>query len=126
MPTKDPCVTVRLNGRENVVNIPAGANYEQLLLELKLNPEEVLIFVDNEPVPFDAPVQPGTVRRAKSRVWWLISGSWRSHASFLFVRLSWPDGIAECHRKWTCTQRLRLAVVSHTISERGIWSSLTD
>ena len=65
MPTKDPCVTVRLNGRENVVNIPAGANYEQLLLELKLNPEEVLIFVDNEPVRFDAPVQPGTVRVLK-------------------------------------------------------------
>jgi sulfur carrier protein ThiS len=65
MPIKDPCVTVRLNGRENVVNIPAGANYEQLLLELKLNPEEVLIFVDNEPVPFDAPVRPGTVRVLK-------------------------------------------------------------
>jgi sulfur carrier protein ThiS len=65
MPTKDPCVTVRLNGRENVVKIPAGANYEQLLLELKLNPEEVLIFVDNEPVPFDAPVRPGTVRMLK-------------------------------------------------------------
>jgi sulfur carrier protein ThiS len=65
MPTKDPCVTVRLNGRENVVNIPAGANYEQLLLELKLNPEEVLIFVDNAPVPFDAPVRPGTVRVLK-------------------------------------------------------------
>jgi len=48
-----------------LVNIPAGANYEQLLLELKLNPEEVLIFVDNEPVPFDAPVQPGTVRVLK-------------------------------------------------------------
>ncbi|MGZ4868847.1 MAG: MoaD/ThiS family protein [Halobacteriota archaeon] len=65
MSTKDSCVTVRLNGRENVINIPAGANYEQLLLELKLNPEEVLIFVDNEPVPFDAPVQPGTVRVLK-------------------------------------------------------------
>ncbi len=48
-----------------MVNIPAGANYEQLLLELKLNPEEVLIFVDNEPVPFDAPVRPGTVRVLK-------------------------------------------------------------
>ena len=65
MPTKDPCVTVCLNGRENVFNIPAGANYEQLFLELKLNPEEVLIFVDNEPVPFDALVLPGTVRVLK-------------------------------------------------------------
>ena len=65
MPTKDSCVTVRLNGRENVVNIPAGANYEQLLLKLKLNPEEVLIFADDEPVPFDAPVRPGTVRVLK-------------------------------------------------------------
>jgi sulfur carrier protein ThiS len=65
MSIKDSCVTVRLNGRENVVNIPAGANYEQLLLELKLNPEEVLIFVENEPVPFDAPVRAGTVRVLK-------------------------------------------------------------
>ena len=65
MPTKDPCVTVCLNGQENVVNIAAGANYEQLLLELKLNPEEVLIFVDNEPVPFDEQVRPGTVRVLK-------------------------------------------------------------
>ena len=65
MPKNDPCVTVRLNGQENVVNIPAGINYEQLLLELKLNPEEVLIFVDNEPVPFDAQVRPGTVRVLK-------------------------------------------------------------
>jgi len=65
MPKKDSCVTVRLNEQENVVNIPAGANYEQLLLELKLNPEEVLIFVDNEPVPFDERVRPGTVRVLK-------------------------------------------------------------
>ena len=65
MPENDPCVTVCLNGQENVVNIPAGTNYEQLLLELKLNPEEVLIFVDNEPVPFDEQVRPGTVRVLK-------------------------------------------------------------
>jgi len=65
MPKNDPCVTICLNGQENVVNIPAGANYEQLLLELKLNPEEVLIFVDNEPVPFDEQVRPGTMRVLK-------------------------------------------------------------
>jgi sulfur carrier protein ThiS len=65
MPKKDPCVTVSLNGQENVVNIPPGSSYQQLLLELKLNPEEVLIFVDNEPVPFDEQVRPGTVRVLK-------------------------------------------------------------
>ena len=65
MPKKDPCVIVSLNGQENVVKIPSGATYEQLLLELKLNPEEVLIFVDNEPVPFDEQVRPGAVRVLK-------------------------------------------------------------
>jgi len=65
MQKKSVCVTVRLNGQDTVVNIPTGANYEQLLLELKLNPEEVLIFVGNAPVPFDEPVRPRTVRVLK-------------------------------------------------------------
>ena len=65
MPKKSVCITVRLNRQDTVINIPAGANYEQLLLELKLNPEEVLIFVDNMSVPFDESVRAGTVRVLK-------------------------------------------------------------
>jgi sulfur carrier protein ThiS len=65
MPKNDHCITVNLNGEEYVVKLPVGATYEQLLHELKLNPEEVLIFVDNEPMPFDEQVRPGTVRVLK-------------------------------------------------------------
>jgi len=85
MPTKDPCVTVRLNGRENVVNIPAGANYEQLLLELKLNPEEVLIFVDNGARAVRCAGATRNRPRAKSRVWWLISAVGALTPVFLFL-----------------------------------------
>jgi sulfur carrier protein ThiS len=59
------CVTVELKGQEYVVNLPAGSDYERLLSELKLNPEEVLVFVEDEAVPFDELVQPGTVRVLK-------------------------------------------------------------
>ncbi|HYA33360.1 MAG TPA: MoaD/ThiS family protein [Candidatus Bathyarchaeia archaeon] len=65
MPKKDASVTVCMNGRENVIKLSSGTNYEQLLLELNLNPEEVLVFVDNEPVPFDEQVRPGTVKVIK-------------------------------------------------------------
>jgi len=65
MPKECLCVTVELKGQEQNVNLPLGSDYERLLNELKLNPEEVLVFVDNEAVPFDAPVQPGTVRVLK-------------------------------------------------------------
>jgi sulfur carrier protein ThiS len=47
------------------VNLPLGSDYERLLNELKLNPEEVLVFVDNAAVPFDAPVQSGIIRVIK-------------------------------------------------------------
>jgi len=59
------CVTVELKGQKQEVNLPLGSDYERLLNELKLNSEEVLIFVENEAVPFDAPVQPGIVRVLK-------------------------------------------------------------
>ena len=59
------CISVELKGQKRVVNLPTGSNYEQLLSELKLNPEEVLVFVENESVPFDEPVRPGTARVLK-------------------------------------------------------------
>jgi sulfur carrier protein ThiS len=65
MPKGGLCVTVELKGKEQEVNLPLGSDYEQLLGKLKLNPEEVLVFVDNEAVPFDTPVQPGIVRVLK-------------------------------------------------------------
>jgi sulfur carrier protein ThiS len=65
MPKGDLCVTVELKGKEQEVNLPFGSDYEQLLYKLKLNPEEVLVFVDNEAVPFDARMQPGFVRVLK-------------------------------------------------------------
>jgi sulfur carrier protein ThiS len=65
MPKEHLCVTVELKGQEKEVNLPLGSDYERLLSELKLNPEEVLVFVENEAVPFDAPVQPGIVRVLK-------------------------------------------------------------
>ena len=65
MPKEHLCVTVELKGQEQEVNLPLGSDYERLLSELNLNPEEVLVFVENEAVPFDAPVQPGIVRVLK-------------------------------------------------------------
>jgi sulfur carrier protein ThiS len=65
MPKEHLCVTVELKGQAQEVNLPLGSDYERLLSELKLNSEEVLVFVENEAVPFDAPVQPGIVRVLK-------------------------------------------------------------
>ncbi|MGZ7188619.1 MAG: MoaD/ThiS family protein [Halobacteriota archaeon] len=65
MPKEHVCVTVELKGQKHVVNVPADSDYEQLLRGLKLNPEEVLVFVENESVPFDEHVRPGTVRVLK-------------------------------------------------------------
>jgi sulfur carrier protein ThiS len=59
------CVIVELKGQEYEVNLPVGSDYERLLSELKLNPEEVLVFVDDEAVPFDELVRPVTVRVLK-------------------------------------------------------------
>ena len=65
MPKEHLCVTVELKGQKQEVNLPWGSDYERLLHELKLNPEEVLIFVENAAVPFDAHVRPGIVRVLK-------------------------------------------------------------
>jgi len=65
MPKEHLCVTVELKGQKQEVNLPLGSDYEQLVNELKLNPEEVLVFVNNAAVPFDAPVLPGIVRVLK-------------------------------------------------------------
>ncbi|MGZ4863198.1 MAG: MoaD/ThiS family protein [Halobacteriota archaeon] len=65
MPKEHLCVTVELKEQKREVNLPFGSDYERLLTELKLNPEEVLVFVDNAAVPFDAPVKPGIVRVIK-------------------------------------------------------------
>jgi sulfur carrier protein ThiS len=65
MPKEHMCVTVQLKEEELVVNLPIDSTYERLLTELKLNPEEFLIFVDNKPVPFDEKVQAGTARVLK-------------------------------------------------------------
>jgi sulfur carrier protein ThiS len=65
MPKEHLCVTVELKEQKREVNLPLGSDYERLLNELKLNPEEVLVFVDNAAVPFDAPVQSGIIRVIK-------------------------------------------------------------
>jgi sulfur carrier protein ThiS len=65
MPKEHLCVTVELKGQKQEVKLPLDSDYEQLVNELKLNPEEVLVFVNNAAVPFDAPVQPGVVRVLK-------------------------------------------------------------
>ena len=59
------CVTVDLKGQKHVVTLPANSNYEQLLSELSVNPEEVLVFVENESVPLDEHVRPGNARVLK-------------------------------------------------------------
>jgi sulfur carrier protein ThiS len=46
-------VTIVIKGQERELCIPEGSSYEQLLLELEINPEEALIFVDGLPVPLD-------------------------------------------------------------------------
>ena len=64
--SKEPlCVTVELKGEKQQVNLPVGSDYNRLLEELQVNPEEVLIFVDNVPVPFDAVVESTSVRVLK-------------------------------------------------------------
>jgi sulfur carrier protein ThiS len=54
-------VTVAIKGQECELSIPEGSNYEQLLLEMEINPEEALIFVNGLPVPLDENVKVGKV-----------------------------------------------------------------
>jgi len=54
-------VTVTIKGQEHELTIQEGSNYEQLLLEMNVHPEEVLVFVDGIPVPLDENVRIGKV-----------------------------------------------------------------
>jgi sulfur carrier protein ThiS len=65
MPKDELCVIVEFNGEFRTVYLPTNADYEELLSQLKLNPEEVLVFVDGHSVPLDEGVGPGTVRVLK-------------------------------------------------------------
>jgi sulfur carrier protein ThiS len=58
-------VTVAIKGQECELSIPEGSNYEQLLLEMEINPEETLIFSDGLPVPLDENVKVGKVNILK-------------------------------------------------------------
>ncbi|MGB8312029.1 MAG: thiamine biosynthesis protein ThiS [Halobacteriota archaeon] len=54
-------VTVTIKGQEHELTIQEGSNYEQLLLEMNVHPEEALVFVDGIPVPLDENVRIGKV-----------------------------------------------------------------
>ncbi len=58
-------VTVAIKGQECELSIPEGSNYEQLLLEMEINPEEALVFVNGLPVPLDETVKVGKVNILK-------------------------------------------------------------
>jgi sulfur carrier protein ThiS len=58
-------VTVTIKGQEHELNIQEGSNYEQLLLEMNVHPEEALVFVDGIPVPLDENVRIGKVNVLK-------------------------------------------------------------
>ena len=65
MPNEELGVIVELNGEFRTVYVPANSDYEELLDQLNLNPEEVLVFVGGHSVPLDQRVDPGTVRVLK-------------------------------------------------------------
>jgi sulfur carrier protein ThiS len=54
-------VTVTIKGQQHELTIQEGSNYEQLLLEMNVHPEEALVFVDGIPVPLDENVRIGKV-----------------------------------------------------------------
>lgn len=54
-------VIVTIKGQEHELTIQEGSNYEQLLLEMNVHPEEALVFVDGIPVPLDENVRIGKV-----------------------------------------------------------------
>jgi sulfur carrier protein ThiS len=58
-------VTVTIEGQECELSIPEGSSYEQLLLEMEINPEEALVFVNGLPVPLDETVKVGKVNILK-------------------------------------------------------------
>jgi sulfur carrier protein ThiS len=65
MPKQALCVTVEFDGKCRTVFLPANSDYEGLLSQLDLNPEEFLVFVEEDSVPLDEQVKPGTVRLLK-------------------------------------------------------------
>jgi len=65
MPKEELCVTVEFNGKFQTVYLPANSNYDGLLGQLNLNPEEFLVFVEGNSVPLDEQVKPGTIRLLK-------------------------------------------------------------
>ena len=65
MPKEELCVIVEFNGESRTVHLPANSDYEGLLSQLDLNPEEVLVFVEGHSVPLDEQVGPSTVRVLK-------------------------------------------------------------
>jgi sulfur carrier protein ThiS len=54
-------VTITIKGQQHELTIQEGSNYEQLLLEMNVHPEEALVFVDGIPVPLDENVRIGKV-----------------------------------------------------------------
>lgn len=58
-------VMVTIKGQERELNIQEGSNYEQLLLEMNVRPEEALVFVDGTPVSLDENVRIGKVNVLK-------------------------------------------------------------
>ena len=47
--------------REQVVDVPEGSTYEDLLGSLHINPEVVIVFHGGSPVPLDERVAPGNI-----------------------------------------------------------------
>ncbi len=58
-------VSVTIKGQKCELNIPEGSSYEQLLLEMEINPEEALVFVNGLPAPLDESVNVGEVNILK-------------------------------------------------------------
>ncbi|MGZ4914173.1 MAG: MoaD/ThiS family protein [Halobacteriota archaeon] len=58
-------VLVQFKEETRRITVDEGSNYEQLVRELMLNPEEVLVFVNGVSVPSDEHVKPGEVRIVK-------------------------------------------------------------
>ncbi|MCX9011322.1 MAG: MoaD/ThiS family protein [Candidatus Methanoperedens sp.] len=47
--------------REQVVDVPEGSTYEELLGSLHINPEVVIVFCSGIPVPLDERVAPDDI-----------------------------------------------------------------
>ncbi len=58
-------VVVQFKKETRKITVVGGSDYEQLVRELMLNPEEVLVFVNGISVPSDEHVKPGKVRIVK-------------------------------------------------------------